>query len=157
MRKLLSLMGIASALLCCVAGAEGKPESPFKMASLVLPQGVSFELGPVTLTRTLDTATSASKSGTSSSKTQEDNSSIKKTIGSGVESTRSSGHSSGRNLGGSIGGGTGGSEGFSLLGLLGLHVDVGGKISSEDSVSDKNTNHNGTESVKEWLFVHKCG
>lgn len=154
MRRSLLVVGILS-VLACVAADKTAPG--FKLSSLVLPQGVSYELGPVTLTRTLDAATSASKVGSSSSKTQEDSTSVRKTVGSGVESTRSSGRSSGSNLGGSIGGSTGGSGGFSLLGLLGVHVDVGGKVSTEDSNSEKSTNRNGTESTSESSRGSKSG
>ena len=154
MRRMLLVAGAVSALACC---AEPKVDSTFRMSSLVLPQGVSYELGPVTLTRTLDAATSASKVGSSSSKTQEDSTSVRKTVGSGVESTQSSGRSAGANLGGSIGGSTGGSGGFSLLGLLGVHVDVGGKVSTEDSNSEKSTNRNGMESTSESSRGSKSG
>ena len=154
MRRSLLVVGFLSVLACAAADTSA---SAFKLSSLVLPQGVSYELGPVTLTRTLDAATSASKVGNSSSKTQEDSSSVRKTVGSGVESSRSSGRSSGSNLGGSIGGSSGGDGGFSLLGLLGVHVDVGGKVSTEDSNSDKSTNRNGTESTSESSRGSKSG
>ena len=152
MRRSLLVVGFLSVLACAAADA-----SAFKLSSLVLPQGVSYELGPVTLTRTLDAATSASKVGNSSSKTQEESSGEKKTVGSGVESSRTSGHSSGSNLGGSIGGSSGGSGGFSLMGLLGIHTDIGGKISSEDSRNQKSSDHNGTERVSESTRGSKSG
>ena len=154
MRRSLLVVGFLSVQACF---AEDATASGFKLSSLVLPQGVSYELGPVTLTRTLDAATSASKVGNSSSKTQEDSTSVRKTVGSGVESTQSSGRSAGANLGGSIGGSTGGSGGFSLLGFLGVHVDVGGKVSTEDSNSEKSTNRNGTESTSESSRSSKSG
>ncbi len=152
MRRSLLVVGFLSVLACAAADT-----SAFKLSSLVLPQGVSYELGPVTLTRTLDAATSASKVGNSSSKTQEESSGEKKTVGSGVESSRTSGHSSGSNLGGSIGGSSGGSGGFSLMGLLGIHTDIGGKISSEDSRNQKSSDHNGTERVSESTRGSKSG
>ena len=152
MRRSLLVVGFLSVLACAAADT-----SAFKLSSLVLPQGVSYELGPVTLTRTLDAATSASKVGNSSSKTQEESSGEKKTVGSGVESSRTSGHSSGSNLGGSIGGSSGGSGGFSLMGLLGIHTDIGGKISSEDSRNQKSSDHNGTERVSESSRGSKSG
>ena len=65
MRRSLLVVGILS-VLACVAADKTAPG--FKLSSLVLPQGVSYELGPVTLTRTLDAATSASKVGNSSSR-----------------------------------------------------------------------------------------
>lgn len=148
----LALMGVS---VTCLA-VENTATS-FRMSSLVLPQGVSYELGPVTLTRTLDAATSASKVGNSSSKTQEDSTSVRKTAGSGVESTQSSGRSAGANLGGSIGGSSGGDGGFSLMGLLGVHVDAGGKVSTESSSGEKSTNHNGTESTSESSRGSKSG
>ena len=148
------LLAGVSALAC--SAADGTAPG-FKLSSLVLPQGVSYELGPVTLTRTLDAATSASKTGSSSSKTQEESSGEKKTVGSGVESSRTSGHSSGANLGGSIGGSSGGGGGFSLMGLLGIHTDIGGKISSEDSSNQKSSDHNGTERVSESSRGSKSG
>lgn len=154
MKRLLMLMVGVAAFVCSAAETA---TSGFNLSSLVLPQGVSYELGPVTLTRTLDAATSASKVGNSSSKTQEESSGEKKTVGSGVESSRTSGHSSGANLGGSIGGSSGGSGGFSLMGLLGIHTDIGGKISSEDSRNQKSSDHNGTERVSESSRGSKSG
>ena len=154
MKRLLMLMVAAAAF---VSSAAETAASEFRLSSLVLPQGVSYELGPVTLTRTLDAATSASKVGNTSSKTQEESSSVRKTAGSGVESTQSSGRSVGANLGGSIGGSTGGSGGFSLMGLLGIHVDAGGKVCTESSSGEKSTNHSGTESVSESSRGSKSG
>lgn len=154
MKRLLMLMVGVAAFVCSAAETA---TSGFKLSSLVLPQGVSYELGPVTLTRTLDTATSASKVGNSSSKMQEDSTSVRKTVGSGVESTQSSGRSAGANLGGSIGGSTGGSGGFSLLGLIGVNIDAGGKVSTESSSGEKSTNRNGTESTSESSRGSKSG
>ena len=137
-------------LLFVFAGVCGAEEMPFKMSSLVLPQGVSYTLGPVTLTRALEQATSANKTGKTSSLQSHETSSTKKTVGSGVESSTSSGHSSGYNFGGSIGGSSGGTGSVSLMGLLGINLGgIGGKVSGEDSSRLKSTNHNGTESTSE--------
>ena len=134
-------------LLFVFAGVCGAEEMPFKMSSLVLPQGVSYTLGPVTLTRALEQATSANKTGKTSSLQSREASGTKKTVGSGVESSTTSGHTSGYNLGGSIGGSAGGAGSVSLMGLLG--INLGGKVSGEDTSRQKTTNHNGTESTLE--------
>lgn len=134
-------------LLFVFAGVCGAEEMPFKMSSLVLPQGVSYTLGPVTLTRALEQATSANKTGKTSSLQSHEALSTKKTVGSGVESSTTSGRTSGYNLGGSIGGSAGGAGSVSLMGLLG--INLGGKVSGEDTFRQKTTNHNGTESTLE--------
>ena len=145
-------------LLFVFAGVCGAEEMPFKMSSLVLPQGVSYTLGPVTLTRALEQATSANKTGKTSSLQSREVSGTKKTAGSNVESGASSGHSSGYNLGGSIGGSSGGSGSVSLMGLLGVNLGgIGGKVSGEDSSRLKSTNHNGTESTIENSRQSACG
>ena len=143
--RFLLLFVFAGVALSCRA-----EETQFKMSSLVLPQGVSYTLGPVTLTRALEQATSANKTGKTSSLQSHEASSTKKTVGSGVESSTSSGHSCGYNFGGSIGGSSGGTGSVSLMGLLGINLGgIGGKVSGEDSSRLKSTNHNGTESTSE--------
>ena len=144
LNRFLLLFVFAGVAMACRA-----EEAQFKLSSLVLPQEVSYTLGPVTLTRALEQATSASKTGKTSSLQNHEASSTKKTVGSGVESVTSSGHSSGYNLGGSIGGSSGGSGSVSLMGLLGVNFSIGGKVSGEDSSRQKTTNHNGTESALE--------
>jgi len=103
MVRLSLLLMLASVAVECEA-----EEATSRMSSLVLPQGVSYTLGPVMLTRALEQATSANKTGKTTSLQSREASNIKKTVGSGVESSTSSGHSSGYNLGGSIGGSSSG-------------------------------------------------
>lgn len=140
--KTIAIFAVVTAI-CCQGAAE--PEKSFAMSSLVLPQGVSYTLGPVTLTRVLETATSASKSGTTASERDSEESGTKKSVGTTTDSGSSSRFGSGGSLGGSIGGNSGGSGGFSLLGLLGINLDVGGRISNEDSNSSNSSSRNNSE------------
>lgn len=127
-----------------VIGFRGvaEPEKSFAMSSLVLPQGVSYTLGPVMLTRVLESATAERKAGETIAQSKTDDLMSRRAVVHTDTLTHEDKFASGMTIGGAIGGD--GSNG-NLAGMLGVKVDVGGKFASEDSRRSSTTDSDNTE------------